>query len=126
MIRPRVLLRNTCDRGFTIVEMVVVVAIIALLAGVITPLVFRYLDEAKETATRQEMASIREVMGKYYTDMGGQLPPTWVTDGSGEVFSGLKMLAATRTSRGYLVPCDSSGKPYSHTVPAGYNASFGT
>ncbi len=123
MIRPLVLLRNTCDRGFTIIEMVVVVAIIALLAGIITPLVFNVLDEGNEAATRQEMANIRTAITRYYEHVN-KWPPTWVTDGSGEPFSGLRMLAATKTNRGYLLPCDSSGKPYGYAAPeAGYDPS---
>ncbi|MBN1592021.1 MAG: prepilin-type N-terminal cleavage/methylation domain-containing protein [Candidatus Coatesbacteria bacterium] len=122
MIRPLVLLRTTCNRGFTIIEMVVVVAIIALLAGIITPLVFNLLDEGNETATREEMANIRTAITNYYTDVN-MWPPTWVTDGSGEKFSGLKMLAATKTSRGYLLPCDESGKPFGYAEPIpGYDA----
>jgi len=125
MIGPMVLLRNSFERGFTIIEMVVVIAIIALLAGIITPLVFNVLDEGNEAATRQEMANIRTAITRYYEHVN-KWPPTWVTDGSGEAFSGLKMLAATKTNRGFLLPCDSSGKPYSYTEPeAEYDSSKG-
>lgn len=119
-------LRDKYTKGFTLIEMVVVVAIIALLAGLLTPLLFNYLDEANEAATRQEMASIRTAMMSYYEHVN-KWPPTWVTDGSGEAFSGLRMLAATQTSRGYLLPCDSSGKAYAYAAPeSGYDPSKGS
>ncbi len=125
MIGSRDMLRDNCKKGFTIVEMVVVIAIIALLAGIITPLVFNVLDEGNETATRQEMANIRTAITRYYEHVN-KWPPTWVTDGSGEPFSGLRMLAATKTNRGFLLPCDSSGKAYAYTAPeAGYDPSAG-
>jgi len=126
MIGVMDLLRDNYKKGFTLIEMVVVVAIIALLAGLLTPLLFNYLDDANEAATREEMASIRTAMMSYYEHVN-KWPPTWVTDGSAEVFSGLKMLAVTQTTRGYLLPCDSSGKTYAYAAPeSGYDPSKGS
>jgi len=126
MIGAIALLRDNYKKGFTLIEMVVVVAIIALLAGLLTPLLFNYLDEANEAATREEMASIRTAIMSYYEHVN-KWPPTWVTDGSGEAFSGLRMLVATQTTRGYLLPCDSSGKPYTYAAPeSGYDPSKGS
>ncbi|MCD6327774.1 type II secretion system protein [bacterium] len=102
----------TRDQGFTLIEMVVVIAIIALLAGVLTPLIFNVLDDANEAATREEMANMRTAILRYYEHMN-QWPPTWVSDGR-NVYTGLKVLAATMTEHGYLYPSDSSGKAYSH------------
>lgn len=123
-MRCKVLLRNSSGKGFTLIEMVVVIAIIALLAGVITPLVFNVLDDANESSTREEMANIRDAAVNYYRDVN-QWPPTWVSDGS-NVYSGLKMLAATKTNNGYLLPCDSSGQSYAYAVPVpAYDTSTG-
>lgn len=102
-------------RGFTVIEMVIVVAIIALLAGILTPLVFNVLDEGNEAATRDEMKNIRDALTRYYEHVN-QWPPTWCSDGQ-EVYCGLKMLAATQTEHGYLVPSDESGTPYSYAAP---------
>ncbi|HUT03849.1 MAG TPA: prepilin-type N-terminal cleavage/methylation domain-containing protein [bacterium] len=124
MMGCKVMLRDFSGKGFTLIEMVVVIAIIALLAGVITPLVFNVLDDANESTTREEMAHIREAAVNYYRDVN-QWPPTRVSDGS-NVYSGLKMLAATKTSYGYLLPCDSSGQSYLYAVPVpSYDASTG-
>jgi len=124
MMRCKVLLRGFGAEGFTLVEMVVVVAIIALLAGVITPLIFNLLDDANEASTREEMANIRNAAVNYYRDVN-QWPPTWVSDGT-TVYTGLKMLAVTKTNHGYLLPCDSSGQPYEYAAPVpAYDTSTG-
>lgn len=103
------------EAGFTIIEMVVVVAIIALLAGVLTPMLFNILDDANESATQKEMASLRDAALRYYEHVR-QWPPTWVTDGQ-DVYSGLILLAVTETERGYLLPCSESGEVFSYTHP---------
>jgi prepilin-type N-terminal cleavage/methylation domain-containing protein len=68
-------------RGLTLVEIVVVVAILAILAGAIVPIVSHYAAESKVTATQASLAAVRDaIMGTtnapgYLGDVG-QLPTT--------------------------------------------------
>lgn len=56
--------------GFTLVELLVVLAIIALLLTVATPRYFKNLERAKEETLRQDLHTMREAIDKYYGDKG--------------------------------------------------------
>ncbi len=64
--------------GFTLVEIIVAVAIIAVLAGAITPMVFKELMSARETATERELSALADGLSDFYADTG-RLP----TEGEG-------------------------------------------
>ena len=57
-------------RGFTLIEVVVVVAIIALLAGILTPLIFKYIDEANETRALGDCRNIATSLMLFHKDTG--------------------------------------------------------
>lgn len=54
--------------GFTLVELLVVLAIIALLLTIATPRYFHNLERAKETALKEDLSTIRESIDKFYGD----------------------------------------------------------
>jgi len=56
--------------GFTLVELLVVLAILALLMTIATPRYFNGIDRAKESALKQDLATLRESIDKYYADKG--------------------------------------------------------
>ncbi len=58
------------QRGFTLIELVVVLAIVALLLSIATPLYFHRLDKSKETVLRANLALTRDVLDKFYGDTG--------------------------------------------------------
>ena len=58
------------NRGFTLLEIVIAVAIIALMAGAVTPLVFREIQAAKEDATTSELAAIKTGLQDFFADTG--------------------------------------------------------
>src|SRR5579864_872433 len=51
-------LKGRADAGYTLVELLVVVAILGLLTLIATPFVLRYLDNAKVSTARTEIANI--------------------------------------------------------------------
>ena len=53
-------------RGFTLIELVVVVAIISVLAGVIIPMTGSILAKSKLAAANQGLTAIRTAMTKYF------------------------------------------------------------
>lgn len=53
------------DKGFTLIEMMIVVAIIGLLAGLVGMKVFRSLDESKVTAARVQIRQLRTVLDDF-------------------------------------------------------------
>jgi len=51
--------RITKNRGYTLVELVVVIAILAILASVVSPLLIRKLEDSKTSVDIQKLATIR-------------------------------------------------------------------
>jgi prepilin-type N-terminal cleavage/methylation domain-containing protein len=59
--------------GFTLVELVIVIAIIAILAAVILVSVNNYISKSKDTAVKADMSSLEMAATKYIYDNNGQL-----------------------------------------------------
>lgn len=60
-------------KGFTLVEMLVVLAILALLLTLAAPKYFTSIERAKEAALKQDLTTLRESIDKFYAD-NGQYP----------------------------------------------------
>lgn len=56
--------------GFTIVELLIVLTIIALLLSIVTPKYFDHIQEAKEMVLKQNLSTIRYSLDKFYSDRG--------------------------------------------------------
>ena len=57
-------------RGFTLVELLVVVLIISLLAGIAVPNLLNRVEESKWKLTKTRMDSIETAIGSYYFNCG--------------------------------------------------------
>lgn len=57
--------RNT---GFTLIELLVVMAAIGLLLAIVAPRYTEHVDRARETALRQNLASLRDAIDKFHAD----------------------------------------------------------
>ncbi|SEL01216.1 type II secretion system protein G (GspG) [Nitrosovibrio tenuis] len=58
------------DHGFTLVELLVVMAIIATLLSIVAPKYFNSLDRSKETVLRQDLNIMRDAIDKFNSDTG--------------------------------------------------------
>ena len=58
------------QRGFTLIEVMVVVVIIAILAAIIVPNVKKKTDQAKQVAVQQDILSIQNALDLYKLDNG--------------------------------------------------------
>ena len=56
--------------GFTLIEIVIAVAIVAIFAAALSPMVFRHLEESKITKAQNETETIATAMLSYYKDTG--------------------------------------------------------
>lgn len=54
--------------GFTLVELLVVMAAIGLLLAIVAPQYVEHVDRARETALRQNLVSLRDAIDKFYAD----------------------------------------------------------
>ncbi len=57
-------------KGFTLVELMVVMAMIALLLTIALPRYFDGLQRAREASLRQDLNTLRDNLDKYYGDKG--------------------------------------------------------
>ena len=109
-------LRIAAQRGFTLIELMVVLVIIGVLASLVVPSVLDRVDEAKVTAARTDVNSLMEAMKRYRLD--NQRYPT------GE--QGLQALVAKPTTGPIppnwkptldKLPNDPWGRPYQYLNP---------
>lgn len=57
-------------RGFTLIEVIVVAAIIAILAGILIPMIFNQIDESKVTRAKGDIKSIQTAILAFRKDTG--------------------------------------------------------
>jgi general secretion pathway protein G len=57
-------------RGFTLIELIVVLAIVATLLTLAVPRYFGQVDRSKEAVLRDNLRITREVIDKFYGDLG--------------------------------------------------------
>ncbi len=58
------------QRGYTLIEMMIVISIIGILATMSAPNMQRYVIRAKETSLRRTLFVLRDVIDQYYADYG--------------------------------------------------------
>ena len=62
--------RANSQRGFTLIELVVVMAIVALLASIAAPRYFNSVERAKERVLMQNLNLMRDAIDKFHGDTG--------------------------------------------------------
>ena len=114
-IRQRCPRRNG-ERGFTLVEILVVITIIALIMSLVGPRVLNYLSESKVKAAKIQMQSLSSALDLLYLDTG-RYPSS---------AEGLNVLVKPTSAmngwngpylKGGNVPNDPWGKPYVYRSP---------
>jgi general secretion pathway protein G len=121
--------RRRSERGYTLVEILVVITIIGLIMALVGPRVLNYLTESKVKTARIQIQSFASALDLFYLDAGRY--PT-----SAE---GLAVLVRPTTGvtawngpylKGGVVPADPWGKPYVYRSPGEHGAydvvSFGS
>lgn len=58
------------SRGFTLIEMMIVMVMIATLIAIAMPRYFQGLERTKETALKQNLKEMREAIDHYHADKG--------------------------------------------------------
>lgn len=104
--------------GFTLIEVLVVVVIIAVLASIVAPNVFRHVDTAKGVAAQAQISTLSAALDAYRLD-NGRYPST--EQGLAALWQAPASGARPANWRGpYLrqpVPVDPWGAPYVYKAP---------
>jgi general secretion pathway protein G len=109
------------ERGFTLVEILVVITIIGLIMGLVGPRVLNYLGESKTKAAKIQIESFSSALDLFFLD-NGRYPTT---------SEGLTALVQRNTSsrtwngpylKGTVVPTDPWGQPYLYRSPGEHGA----
>jgi len=58
------------QKGFTLIEMMIVLAIMSILATIATPNMQRYIVRAREASLRETLFVFRDVIDQHYSDQG--------------------------------------------------------
>jgi general secretion pathway protein G len=108
--------------GFTLIELLVVITVIAILAGLVGPMVFRNVGDAKVSAARAQIELLALALDQYRLD-NDFYPST--TQGLAALRERPGGEPAARNWRGpYLrkaIPLDPWGRPYAYKSPGDVN-----
>jgi general secretion pathway protein G len=114
-------LGRRAERGFTLVEMLVVISIIALIMALVGPRVLNFLSESKVKAATIQIESLESALDLYALDTG-RYPST------SEGLTALMERPAGETSwggpylKGNAVPNDPWKRPYIYRSPGEHGA----
>ena len=109
--------RNDGERGFTLVEILVVITIIGLIMAIVGPRVLNYLGESKVKAAKIQIESFNSALDLYYLDVGSYpnsndgLAALVQRPGNAESWNGPYL-------KGGVVPNDPWGHQYLYRSPA--------
>lgn len=106
--------------AFTLIELLIVVAIIAILAAIAVPNFLEAQTRAKVSRTKADMASIATALESYRVDSNKYPDPTYIAGGSCYILP-----AALTTPIGYIssYPRDPFGEPDGRDLYLVYNIS---
>lgn len=66
------------NKGFSLVELIVVIAIMAVLVGVLAPQLMKYVEKSREATDIQNCDSIASSLKAYYADKEDQTDPVTI------------------------------------------------
>jgi general secretion pathway protein G len=119
-IKPTIVRKSKLDDAFTLVEIMLVVAIIGILAALVIPKIAGKSEQARETAAHADVTGgLKSALDQYDVDMG--FYPSSLQD----------LLAPPHNAKNWhgpyldpaVIPQDPWGNPYLYSYPGKHNPS---
>lgn len=111
--------RTLNNKGFSLVELIVVIAIMAILVGVLAPQVIKYVESSKQSTDLQNLSAVRSAVEVGVTEGAISSDVTIAIDADGKnvTISGTGVAAALpAVGIETTIPLKSSGWPKNATV----------
>jgi general secretion pathway protein G len=111
--------RTRSDAGFTLLELLVVLAIMGLLAAIVAPQVLKYLGSSRSETAKEQIKNVNAALEHYHLDVG-----RYPTPGEGRK----ALVAQPQTAAGWNGPYlkkasaldDPWGQAYIYKVPGAH------
>ena len=102
-------------RGFTLLEVLMVIVIIGLLAGIVAPRIIGHLSESKTTAARAQISAFEKALDLFRIEVGN-----YPTTEQGLTALVVRPDGVAKWNGPYLrkeIPLDPWGRPYQYKFP---------
>jgi general secretion pathway protein G len=111
-------LKSCSARGFTLMEVVIVMTVMAILVTVAIPIYNKHIQHAKETVLRKDLFEMRSAIDKYTVDKE-QAPPTLQDLVTAGYLRAIPVDPFTKSADTWQIEMET--EPPSPDVPAGIN-----